>query len=90
MPTIKIGAVPPSLVDSYLKTTRAKVHLDALRNEIDLFRKSKPCSVFRKDNVKRGRYEIRIKIANTPDPIPLILGDLLYCLRSSRMRFGSR
>jgi hypothetical protein len=83
MPTIKIGAVPPSLVDSYLKTTRAKVHLDALRNEIDLFRKSKPCSVFRKDNVKRGRYEIRIKIANTPGDIPLILGDLLYCLRSS-------
>src|ERR1035441_9125066 len=83
MPTIKVGSVPSSLVDPYLKTTRAKVHLDALRNEIDLFRKSKPCTVFHKDNVERGRYEIRIKIADTPGDIPLILGDLLYCLRSS-------
>jgi hypothetical protein len=83
MPIRKAKSLSPSLVDPYLKTTRAKVHLDALRNAVDLFRKSKPCAVFRKEDVKRGRYEIRIKIADTPDDIPLILGDLLYCLRSS-------
>jgi hypothetical protein len=73
----------PSLVEPYLKTTRAKVHLDALRHSLDLFRKSKPITVFRKENRKSGRYEIRIKIADTPNEVPLILGDLLYCLRSS-------
>src|ERR1700733_5129185 len=73
----------PSLADAYLKTTRAKVHLDALRNELDLFRKSKPVAVFRTEDLKRGRYSIRIKITDTPHCIPLILGDLLYCLRSS-------
>jgi hypothetical protein len=75
--------IAPSLTDAYLKTSRAKVHLDALGNELDMFRKSKPCSIFRKDNLKTGRYEIRVKVATTPDSIPLILGDCLYCLRSS-------
>src|ERR1035438_7027168 len=73
----------PSLVEPYLKTTRAKVHLDALRNSLDLFRKSKPVTVFRNENLKSGRYEIRIKIADPPDETALILGDFLYCLRSS-------
>ena len=73
----------PSLADAYLKTTRAKVHLDTLRDSLDLFRKSKPIAVFRKENVKRGRYEIRIRINHPPDNLPLILGDALYCLRSS-------
>ena len=72
-----------SLVDPYLKTARAKIHLDALRDSLDLFRKSEPIAVFRKDNRKSGRYEIRFKIKDTPDELPLILGDLLYCLRSS-------
>jgi hypothetical protein len=75
--------IKPSQTEPYLKTTRAKVHLDALRNVLDTFRKSEPCTVFPKENIKRGRYEIRIKIADTPNDIPLILGDLLYCLRSS-------
>jgi hypothetical protein len=73
----------PSLTDAYLKASRAKVHLDALKNELDCFRKSNPCAIFRKDNVKSGRHEMRVKISDTPDHIPLILGDLLYCLRSS-------
>jgi hypothetical protein len=73
----------PSLADAYLKTTRAKLHLEALRSELDAFRNSNPCWVFRNENHKLGRYEIRVKTEDTPDHIPLILGDLLYCLRSS-------
>lgn len=73
----------PGLADGYLKTTRAKLHLDALRSELDAFRKSNSCRVFRKENHKLGRYEIRVKTEETPEHIPLILGDLLYCLRSS-------
>lgn len=73
----------PTLADAYLKTTRAKLHLDSLRSELDAFRKSNPCRVFRKENYTLGRYEIRVKVEETPDHIPLILGDLLYCVRSS-------
>jgi hypothetical protein len=73
----------PSLTEPYLKTTRAKVHLDALRNSLDAFRKSKPITFRRKKNVKASRYEIKLKIQDTPNEVPLILGDLLYCLRSA-------
>lgn len=73
----------PSLVNAYLKASRAKVHLDALRHEIDVFCNTQPCALFRKEDPKRGRYYLRAKLPATPDTIPLILGDLLYCLRSS-------
>src|SRR4051812_32768338 len=72
-----------SLSDPFLKTTRAKVHLDALKHELDAFRNSAPLKVYRNVDKKRGRYCIRIVTEDTPDHIPLILGDLLYCLRSS-------
>jgi hypothetical protein len=73
------------LVEPYLKTKRAKTHLDALRNELALFkgREPKPYSFFRKENLQTGKYEVRIKMEDTPLDIPLILGDLLYCLRSA-------
>jgi hypothetical protein len=73
----------PTLADAYLKTTRAKEHLDSLRAELTAFRNSNPIRVFRNVNRHRGRYELRIKTADTPDHLPLILGDLLYCLRSA-------
>ncbi len=73
----------PSLVEPYLKTKRATIHLDALRRELDVFRKSRPYAFFCKDDLKRGRYQVRIKMQDTPLDVPLILGDLLYCLRSA-------
>ncbi len=73
----------PSLTEPYLKTVRAKVHLDALRNELNSFYQSKPYTLFPKENLKTGRYEVRIKMRDTPNMVPLILGDLLYCLRSA-------
>jgi hypothetical protein len=75
--------IKPSLAEPNLKAARAKVHLDALRDALDAFRKSKPCTVFPKENIESGRYEIRIKIASVPSDVSLILGDLFYCLRSS-------
>lgn len=72
-----------SLDDPYLKTTRAKTHLDALRDEINAFYKSEPIRIFREDDVKRQLYCIRIVIATIPSQLPLIAGDLFYCLRSS-------
>jgi hypothetical protein len=70
-------------VEPYLKTARAKAHLNALRDSLNAFRKSEPITIFRKENRKSGRYEIRIKIKDTPDEVPLILGDLLCGLRAS-------
>jgi hypothetical protein len=77
------GKLPPSLADPKLKTTRAKVHLEALRNELDAFYKSKPYTFVPEDDVERGRYCIRVEIGPIPDNIWLIAGDLFYCLRAS-------
>jgi hypothetical protein len=72
-----------TLEDPYHKTGRAKVHLDALRQEISAFVESNPIRVFPKDDVKHGRYRIRIKVNEIPPQIPLIAGDCFYCLRSA-------
>jgi hypothetical protein len=75
--------VRPSLTEPYLKTTRAKMHLDALRQSLEAFRESKPITFYRKQDRKSGRYEIRIKARDTPNEVALILGDLLYNLRAA-------
>ncbi len=72
-----------SLGDPYLKTTRAKTHLDDLGRQIKSFLDSHPVKVFRRDEVRKGLYTIRFKINPLPDDLALILGDLLYCLRSA-------
>lgn len=72
-----------SLADAYLKTTRAKVHLDSLRDGINAFLESKPITIRREDDVKRQVYRVRIILADPPVEIALIAGDLFYCLRSS-------
>jgi hypothetical protein len=72
-----------SYADAYLKTTRAKVHLDALREELDAFYKSKPYSLIGEEDVENGVYIIRQKIMDIPDRAVLILGDLLNCTRAS-------
>jgi hypothetical protein len=71
------------LADPYLKTTRAKQHVDSLRNELDAFYKSKPYSIVGEDDVEYGRYRIRMKVKDTPERIWLIAGDLFYCMRAS-------
>lgn len=76
-------SIKPSLADSYLKTTRAKEHLDALEGELDAFYKSKPYSFITEDDLERDRYSVRVEVAETPPRISLIVGDLFYCLRSA-------
>jgi hypothetical protein len=71
------------LADPYLKTKRAKEHLDALRHELESFRDSKSHRVSRERDIKNKRYRIRLKIADIPDTLPLIVGDFVCCLRSS-------
>jgi hypothetical protein len=78
-----IKSIKPSLGDSYLKTTRAKEHLDALKGELDAFYKSTPYSFITEDDVERDRYSVRVEIAETPPRISLVVGDLFYCLRSA-------
>lgn len=70
------------LVDPYLKTTRAKIHLENLRERLAVFC-NEPCQFIREDDLEKQLHIIRMKIKDVPDEIPLIVGDLLYCLRSS-------
>ena len=69
--------------DPYLKTARAKVHFDALREELGDFSKSKPHRVHRQRDTKNQRYIIRLEIKPVPEFVPLIVGDCLGCLRAS-------
>ena len=71
-----------SLVDPYLKTTRAKVHLEDLRARLLEFGKE-PCEFIREDDVENQLHIVRMRVRPIPDDIPLIAGDLFYCLRAS-------
>lgn len=70
-------------IDPYLKTTRAKRHLDDLRGALDTFYHLKPYRFTRQDDVKNQVHLIRFKVDPTPDHISLIAGDLFYNLRAS-------
>jgi hypothetical protein len=83
MPITKAVYIRPSLTEPYLKTTRAKEHLEELRKELASFRESGPCRFFFEDDLKRDRYRIKIEITDIPNRVPLIAGDLFYCLRSA-------
>lgn len=71
-----------SLVDPYLKTTRAKVHLENLRERLAVFG-NEACEFLREDDTENGLHIIRMKVKDVPEEIPLVFVDLLYCLRSS-------
>ena len=72
-----------TLADPYLKTSRANVHLEILRQELKAFRESQPCALVIDDDRKNQRCRVRVRIKDVPDTIPLIVGDVLYNLRSS-------
>ncbi len=72
-----------SLINSYLKTTRAKDHLESLRLEIQSYREGKPYTILGEDDPYGSRYRVSIQLSEVPAKIPLILGDLAYCLRSA-------
>lgn len=65
------------------KVDRAKVHLDALSEAIESWRKNHADSLTPHDDLERGEYVVEIR---PPDPdvkIALIAGDFVCCLRSA-------
>ena len=72
-----------SLSDAYLKTTRAKKHLDDLLKELAAFHESKPYEFQEKLDFENQRYRIRIKVKDPPEELSLIAGDIFCCLRAS-------
>jgi hypothetical protein len=72
-----------TLADPYLKTARAKEHLETLRQELSTFYKSDVCQFVSQDDLKNQRCRVTIKVKETPDRISLIVGDVFYNLRSA-------
>ena len=72
-----------SLADPYLKTARAKEHLDDLRERLRVFRESQPIRITREDDVEKQRHIVRLNVQDIPEKFALIVGDFLFCLRSS-------
>jgi hypothetical protein len=66
------------------KVRRAKVHLDALEQEIAVFGNSKPYRIESHDDTQTSQYVVEVELV-APDiwPIGAILGDFVNCLRSS-------
>src|SRR5262249_24096931 len=62
----------------------AKVHLDALRDGIEQWKKSHANTISGYDDVERAEYVIEIRPPDTGDvELALIAGDFICCLRSS-------
>ncbi len=72
-----------NLADPYLKTTRAKEHLESLRRELEGFYESKPYRFVREDDTEKQRHIVRMKHPDIPDKLSLIAGDVFYNLRAS-------
>ena len=72
-----------TLTDPFLKTSRAKEHLESLRKELKIFRESAPCKLIVEDDRKNQRCGVLTDISDTPDRISLIVGDVFYNLRAA-------
>jgi hypothetical protein len=72
-----------SLSDPYLKTPRAKEHLDDLRERLRVFREDKPITITREDDFQNQRHIVRLKVKDIPEKLALVLGDCIFCLRAS-------
>jgi hypothetical protein len=73
-----------SLYGPYLKVKRAKEHLDLLKRKLIAFEKSKCYTVSRKKDFKAGEYLAKLTMVEPPiDPLSLIAGDFIVCLRAS-------
>jgi hypothetical protein len=53
-----------------------------LRERLEEFGKE-PCEFIREDDVQNQLHVVRMSVRPIPDDIPLIAGDLFYCLRAS-------
>jgi len=80
MPAGKPG---PSLTDAFLKTVRAREHLEALQEQLERFKETKPHRFHIERDIRADKYRIHVKLPNIPDRVWLIVGDFLTCLRAS-------
>jgi hypothetical protein len=64
-----------------MKTERAKVHLDALNRELDLFAKE-PYTVARREDAQNSRYILRYQLRLMDPILGMLLGEFLYSIRS--------
>jgi hypothetical protein len=71
------------LTDPYLKTSRAKEHLDSLRIELGMFYGTEPCKFAKKIDVKNRVCQLRIQVKDPPPRLSIIAGDIFGCLRAS-------
>jgi hypothetical protein len=55
------------LADPFLKTTRAKEHLECLREALKTFYESNPVSFVREDDLERQVHIIKAEFARIPD-----------------------
>jgi len=65
-----------------MKTRRAKVHLDSLQLELDLWL-VKPYTISEHTDFDNVLHVFRIELAGMRDTIPMLVGDFVCCLRSS-------
>jgi hypothetical protein len=73
---------PTGLTYPYMKTRRAKEHLDALNAELVRYGAGEYCTVVKQDDVQNARHIIRLEMSPVPEAIPLLIGEFAYCLRS--------
>jgi hypothetical protein len=73
----------PGLADPYLKTARAKEHLSEIQDRLHAFLDSKPITITHEDDLENQRHLVRLNVKDIPEKIALVVGDFLYCLRSS-------
>jgi hypothetical protein len=66
-----------------MKTRRAQEHFNALQIEIDRWLNLPPYTVIHKTDFDRAVEIWRVWMRNTPEPIPMLLGDFICNLRSA-------
>ena len=64
------------------KTVRAQRHLEALQGEIGVFLGSEPVTCTEQDDIEKRVHIFRFELRPMPVEIPLLVGEILYNLRS--------
>jgi hypothetical protein len=72
-----------NLADPYLKTARAKEHLDALAEGLREYHASNPCKFEGQADTINQLYRMRIVLKDPPEKLSLIAGDVFNCLRAA-------
>jgi hypothetical protein len=71
------------LTNVELKTRRAQFHFDTFRSAVESFSNPPPYTVTSKTDFERVQEVWTIRMHETPEIIPMALGDFICCLRSA-------